>query len=320
MRGPTHQTRAATDCGPPFADLETAPSLRGPTSWYVLERRSSAHRTMPYMWPHAFEPCHDLSAAEWIGPRLLAWGTENGTPVTGIVPVGFDAYVRVFHPAGAPAPSETVTWQEIAHWSGRRFHPLAQFERMSLPARPLWGPSPFDQAPFRGTLIPAACDVLVQQLAGLTTTPSVCYFALWEGWGVLSGGWSMLKAVHHSDDEPDAIEAEIVEFQRQVALLPRFEHPHRSYLLGRGRIGVACDLYRQPLGPYSWPRLGLTPQLWWPADRAWVVATDIDFDSTIVATTNAGAEALLNGEGLEALPVPSDGRLDLDGDLVNLPQ
>ena len=270
------------------------------------------------MWPHDFAPCQDLRVAEWIGPRLLAWGAEMGTPVTSIVPVGFDAYVRVFHPAGAPAPFETVTWREVAHWSGRKYHPLAQFERLSVPARSLWGPPPFEQAPFKGTLIPGVCELLVRQLAGLTGTPTACYFALWEGWGVLGGGWSGLKAVHHSDDGPDAIEAEVAEFQRQVALLPRFEHPHRSYLLGRGPIGVACDLYRQPLGPYPWPRLGLTPQLWWPEDRAWVVATEIDFDSTIVATTNAGAEALLNCEGLEALLVPSDGRLDLDGDLINV--
>ena len=164
------------------------------------------------------------------------------------------------------------------------------------------------------------CDVLVRQLDTLTGTPSSCYFALWEGWGVLGGSWSRLKAIGHSDSEPDAIEAEVAEFQRQVALLPRFEHPHRSYLLGRGPTGVACDLYRQPLGPYAWPRLGLTPQLWWPEDRAWVVATEIDFDSTIVATTTAGADALLTCEGLEALLVPSDGRLDIAGDVINVPQ
>jgi hypothetical protein len=63
----------------------------------------------------------------------------------------------------------------------------------------------------------------------------------------------------------------------------------------------------------------LTPQLWWPEDRAWVVATEIDFDSTIVATTTAGAEALLDCEGLEALLVPADGRLDEGGDDINLP-
>ena len=51
-----------------------------------------------------------------------------------------------------------------------------------------------------------------------------------------------------------------------------------------------------------------------------MVAAEIDFDSTIVATTTAGADALLNCEGLEALLVPPDGRLDLDGDVVNTVQ
>jgi hypothetical protein len=102
-----------------------------------------------------------------------------------------------------------------------------------------------------------------------------------------------------------------------VAELPRLEHPDRSYLLGRGPIGLACYLDRQPLAPDSWQTLGLTPQIWWPEDQAWVVASEIDFDSTIVATANAGAEALLNCEGIETLPVSSDGRLDLAGDIIN---
>lgn len=50
-----------------------------------------------------------------------------------------------------------------------------------------------------------------------------------------------------------------------------------------------------------------------------MVASEIDFDSTIVATTTAGAETLLNAEGLEALLVPSDGRLDIGGDDINVP-
>jgi hypothetical protein len=63
----------------------------------------------------------------------------------------------------------------------------------------------------------------------------------------------------------------------------------------------------------------LTPQIWWPEDRAWLVATEIDLDSTVIATTDAGAEALLTCEGLEVLQVPSDGRLDIDGDEINVP-
>jgi hypothetical protein len=51
-----------------------------------------------------------------------------------------------------------------------------------------------------------------------------------------------------------------------------------------------------------------------------VVATEIDFDSTIIAATNAGAEALLDCDGVEALLVPSEGRLDIAGDEINVPQ
>jgi hypothetical protein len=142
---------------------------------------------MPAMWPPDFEPCHDLSAAEWIAPRLLPWGTGMGTPVTSVVPVGFDAYVRVFHPAGAPAPAETATWQEVADWSGGTFHPLAQFERMSIPLMPDPSPPPFDQAPGQGNLMPALCDLLVRQPRPLAISPSGTARASWSVAGPAPG-------------------------------------------------------------------------------------------------------------------------------------
>jgi hypothetical protein len=265
------------------------------------------------MWPPSFKSCFDLAPADCLRPRLLPWGTGTGTPVTSIVPVGYDAYVRVFHPVGAPAPAEFVTWQEVADWSGRVFHPLAQFEKMSMPVRPNPGPPPFVEPPLTGTLIPVLCDVLVRRLTRLTRTPSTCYFALWEGWGQLSGSQTRFVGATVDDPIRDAEEYMVAAWRRQVARLPRLEHLHRRYVLGHGSIGAVCDLYRQPLGHDPRRTLGLTPQIWWPEDRAWVVGSEIDFDSTIVATTNVGADALLNCEGLEALLVPSDGRLDLDG-------
>ena len=231
---------------------------------------------------------------------------------------------------------------------------------MSIPVRPNPGPPPFDQAPFQGHLVAAICDILVRQLAGLTETPSACYFAIWDGAGILLGGrssarfrsrppgwratrsrgrwsrWTRRRAVVHVVEQPDigdgddtawhaevarlrALDAQVAAWQEEVARLPRFEHPGRSYLFGRGPIGVVRELDRQPLAPDSWQTLGLTPQIWWPEDRAWVVATEIDFDSTIVATTNAGADVLLNCVELEVLQVPPDERLDLHGDKINLP-
>ena len=197
------------------------------------------------MWPPDFEPCQDLSAAEWIRPRLLPWGAEVGTPVTSIVPGGFEAYVRSFHPARAAEAKDDVTWQEVADWSGGTFHPLAQFDAMADPVRPNPEAPPFDSAPSVGRLPPAIREVLVRELARLTETPSACYFGIWDGDGILSTGSSVtLLSVrglrhrvrhrrHHRDEK-------LADWQREVSRLPRFEHPNRSYLLGRGPIGVAC--------------------------------------------------------------------------------
>ena len=57
--------------------------------------------------------------------------------------------------------------------------------------------------------------------------------------------------------------------------------------------------------------------MWWPEDRLWFVATEIDFDSTLVACTRACANALLRSE-LEAMEVSAETRLDIDGDTVNI--
>jgi hypothetical protein len=47
------------------------------------------------------------------------------------------------------------------------------------------------------------------------------------------------------------------------------------------------------------------------------VATEIDFNSTLVGCTRTNAEALL-GSDLEALEVSAETRLDIDGDTINV--
>jgi hypothetical protein len=49
------------------------------------------------------------------------------------------------------------------------------------------------------------------------------------------------------------------------------------------------------------------------------VGTEIDLDSTVVACSEACAAVLLDYEGLEALPVEPDDRLDIGGDVLNPP-
>jgi hypothetical protein len=60
-----------------------------------------------------------------------------------------------------------------------------------------------------------------------------------------------------------------------------------------------------------------SPNLLWPADRSWCLATEIDFDSTLIGGPQELIDALLQCPGLEAWPVSPADDLTFDGDLLN---
>jgi hypothetical protein len=97
---------------------------------------------------------------------------------------------------------------------------------------------------------------------------------------------------------------------RDLAAAPTVSLPHREYFLHRGPIDVVPRFEHLP-GHLQ------TPNMWCPEDRAWFVATEIDFDSTLVACTRACGAALL-GSDLEVMEVSAETRLDIDGDTVNV--
>ena len=57
--------------------------------------------------------------------------------------------------------------------------------------------------------------------------------------------------------------------------------------------------------------------LWWPADRAWFVATDIDLVTTFVGGSAACIGDVLRHPRVEAARVPIDQRFTWDADTVN---
>lgn len=68
------------------------------------------------------------------------------------------------------------------------------------------------------------------------------------------------------------------------------------------------------------PMWAQSPSILWPEDHAWVLATEIDFDSTLVAGTTALIHDLIHTPGLEVLPIGTDADLTWDGDAPNRPQ
>jgi hypothetical protein len=241
----------------------------------------------------------DVSPAAWLGPRL---GGEFGA-VTRTVPLGYPAYARICHPAQDGA-GRWVTWTEVAAHTGRQAHPTMQWHALVGSPDPLnlrgslW---PGDN-PARGHLPPHVLAPLCDVLADHTSTAASCWFCLWDGYGWIHGGPSV--AVLRSG-EPGA-----PALSREQIDGPRVAHPGRNYLLFAGRLHAAVSL------GHGFD--AQSPNLFWPQDRAWCVASEIDFDSTLVAGSHTLVNALLQAPELDSWPVAPHDSLAADADQINL--
>jgi hypothetical protein len=215
----------------------------------------------------------DVSPGDWLAPRLNPFGQDTGS----IVPVGFEAYARVFHPIW-----DYGRWTDLAGENGRVAHSQMQLHLIS--ARPGSGPAFGMHDASEGSLPPAEREALVDLLTPHTKTPDRCWFAVWEGFGNL--------------DRADVVE--------------RIEVPGRSYLLAAGPIESVLEPVPTVVGDG-----GQSPNLWWPDDRAWIVVTEIDFAWTYVGGSRAAIDAVLADDRLEAFEALISDDPKFDGDTVN---
>lgn len=235
----------------------------------------------------------DLTPATWIAERLHPFAQDAGA----IIPPGFDAFARIFHPAmrRAGQTDVPVTWREIAHSNLRVPHSQMQFGAIAggLALKRGSQPGLWDRMPKTGSLPLDVARVLVGLLRGQTTTPEQCWFAAWEGWG------DPVVATLHS---PTASPA-----PPRPAFIPRpktptFNVPGRGYYIARGPLSAALETV------YGIKWSHQSASIWWPDDRAWCVATEVDFDWTYVGGSTECIAAVLRCRDLEALPAQlSDG-------------
>lgn len=251
----------------------------------------------------------DVSAGAWIAPRLGSFGQ-----VTSVLPRGFPAYARVLHPVGDPG-EEAATWEAVCAVTGRVPHALAQWQSISSPRvedgsgrAPSAGRAWEGGEPDLGNLAPPALSALCQVLGEHTPPGTQCCFALWEGFGWIRGSPSV-AFYGGSPDIPPAFDA-------AVMAGPRLRHPlDRNYLLFTGELDAAAQMGWW--AAEDWFQ-GQSPNLFWPADHSWCVASEIDFDSTVVAGSTALVEAVLAREDLEAWAVEPGDLLSSDGDAINV--
>jgi hypothetical protein len=89
---------------------------------------------------------------------------------------------------------------------------------------------------------------------------------------------------------------------RLAEIAPRVTLEHRNCLLFRGPVGAA-SVFRTD-------RWFQSPTLWWPADQAWCVASELDIYSTYIAATALAIRALVDHPALEVLECMPDQDID----------
>ena len=131
----------------------------------------------------------------------------------------------------------------------------------------------FEDQPPRELLAP-----LLDVLARHTTTPDDVLVAIWDGYGVM----------------PDRLRS-----------VPTVDLRRRKYLLLRGSLH---DVSRWVAGTdRDAPDYTDHPNLMWPGDRAWFVASEIDMPWTSIGGSQDLINEVLVGPGLDAAPfAPSD--------------
>lgn len=240
--------------------------------------------------PDGAELLKDVAPAKWIAERLWRGTRQTGTLVGCIIPEGFEAYARIFHPAeqydAAERSRSKVSWATVASWNGKVIHPQMEFSSIANldPLRyddPSWGDRPDD-----GALPEDECRHLLGVLREFTTTPESCYSGIWHGYGRLNNPFHLKR--------------------------PTLEIPgaDRKYFIFRGPMDGVMSFYK-----WTWYQ---SPNLWWLEDRAWFVTTEIDFNNTFVGGSAACIERVLAHPELEALPIAIDARVDAYGDTINV--
>jgi hypothetical protein len=235
--------------------------------------------------------------------------------VTLVVPSGFDAYARICHSA-RDIDGRLVDWAEVAKATGLTAHPLMQWHALVGSSDPdnfkgsLWD----GEVPSRGNLPCQLVEGLCGVLKNHTKASVQCFFGLWIGWAWIEQGTVLTKMEHESNHFAATTELVPPAFSADEIDRARLKLPGRDYVLLAGPLSAATEIYA-PAVPLC---LGFqSPNIFWPPDHSWFVASEIDFDSTLVGGSADLIRAILAAPGLDAWPVGPDDSLAADADKIN---
>ncbi|WP_194421042.1 hypothetical protein [Microbacterium abyssi] len=290
-----------------------------------------------------------MTAGGWLRERL-----DDDWSMHHFVPHGFEAYARIFHPAlvrdDADAEETATTWAEAASAFGTTLHAHASWQHLvRTPTNGDWRTRIAQDgrefsAPSEGEMPPELLAAIAGHLIAHTSTPDAGFAAVWEGWGGLLGGhggngrgfieftdevarepmwWGSLRESFENPFRKAKWHPGIL--SDEISKGPRFELPDRSHVLFSAAPAVFANpdwILEAPWRDREAESHGFEPDaqhpsILWPEDRAWVMVSEIDHDSTIVAGSNELIRAICTDPAIEALPIREGSSLHWDADEIN---
>ena len=259
----------------------------------------------------------DVREADWLRVSLRS-RREGGVPGAGfsavstLVPAVYGAHGRILHRArkGHILQPQLLRWSEVAALTAQPLHAETQYGDL-IGWR--WAPDASDPPepwiePEAGSLRPEECAAVADVLAEYTTTPDDCWFCVWAGYGWpelerLSARAGFAAPAHEGVDlEGDHRIARPAQFPVAEPLAPQVHLEDRECILFRGPVTAATAFW---LGERF-----QSPTLWWPADRAWCVASELDIYSTYVGAEPDALRALIDHPALEVLECTAEQGID----------
>jgi hypothetical protein len=212
------------------------------------------------------------------------------------VPKLFEAYGRVFHPA-RDTDGNPGTWAEVARRLGTVAHPAMQWHQLvgSTDSGAQKGNRWPGDDPWIGELPLEELDRLCRVLAEHTADPERCFFGLGQ-----INHHDVLETLSAEDQAKPELHLpwgrDHVVFAGPLAAVDQLgsiELKNVIEIVGRSPDGEPVEPPpRDPKDPF-WRT---APSLIWPADHSWFVASEVDFDSTLVG----GSRELIDAHGVAA--------------------
>lgn len=246
---------------------------------------------------------------------------------------------------------ETITWADTAAAFGTVLHPLAQWKNLvRTPDDGDWrtrnAPDGREfTSPEEGAMPPELLASVARHLVAHTKTPDAGFAALWEGVGGLLGflGHSPSRSFLTFSDDPaheQMLQRSIHNpfenafrkrtwqegiLSREISEGARLQLPGRDHVLFSAPPRAFADpgwIRDAPWRDAAREARGFAPEaqhpsLIWPDDHAWVMVSEIDYDSTIVAGSADLIRAICADPEIEALPLPENADLTWTADEVN---